>query len=113
MDPAIPRRSPATEEEAMPETSVDFGSWLTAPDGTAHYVMDGKCLCGANVKKWGGAPKRDRPVTGPPRKYLTPLCQRCLDQNYLRWAKKGGLPTHVLAQRLDRRHRRSAFKKKS
>jgi len=91
----------------MTQTSDDFGSWRTGPDGTAHYVLGGLCLCGAKFKRWGGAPERKRGSSlGPIGKYLTDLCQRCLDQNYLRWAKKGGLPTHVLASRLDRRHRR-------
>ena len=30
-----------------------MGGWLTAPDGTAHYVLRGRCLCDAKVKSFG------------------------------------------------------------
>ncbi len=34
----------------MAATPEAFGSWHTATDGTAHYVLAGKCLCGAKVR---------------------------------------------------------------
>jgi hypothetical protein len=91
----------------MAESSDDFGEWRTAPDGKAHYVISGRCLCGAKVKQWGGPPKRN--TGSAPRavaKYLTEFCNECMTQNYLRWARKGGRPTQVLSSHLDRRHRR-------
>lgn len=84
----------------------DFGEWRTAPDGQAHYVLGGKCLCGAKVKSFGGPPRRDQPPAGPPRKYITPLCEDCMTVNYIRWAKKGGKSEELLTAWLDRRHRR-------
>ena len=47
----------------MAEIAAAFGEWRTAPDGTAHYVLDGLSLCGAKAKKWGGPPER-KPVPG-------------------------------------------------
>ena len=97
----------------MDDAPNEFGVWRTAPDGIAHYLLGDRCLCGAKVRRWGGPPERKHfPSPGPVGKFITELCQKCLDQNYLRWAKKGGQPTHVLAQRLDRRHRRRAFQKR-
>ena len=92
----------------MPDPTDDFGKWKTAPDGTAHYVIGDTCLCRAKIKKWGGPPKRKTWSTpGGVGKFETELCAKCLTQNYLRWARKGGKPTHVLSARLDRRHRRA------
>lgn len=73
-----------------PDTSDDFGEWLTAPDGTAHYVLAGACLCGAKVKKFGGPPVR-KPVAGTTTTgaIVTPLCFQCLDLNVARWQGKG------------------------
>jgi len=77
----------------MPESEAtdDFGEWRTAPDGTAHYVLAGECLCGAKVKKFGGPPVR-KPVPGTTTTgtLLTPLCLQCLDLNVARWQGKGG-----------------------
>jgi hypothetical protein len=88
----------------------EFGAWRTAPDGTAHYVLGERCLCGAKVKRWGGPPVRKHfPSPHAGGKHLTEYCRSCLDQNYLRWAKKGGLPTHVLASRLHRSQRRKGL----
>ena len=70
-----------------------FGGWLVDPKtGTAHYVLGGKCLCGAAVKKFGGPPER-KPVTtgnGGFGGYATLLCVDCVDKNVNRWRKKGG-----------------------
>ena len=77
----------------------DFGEWLTAPDGTAHYVLAGKCLCGAKVKEFTGPPQRKHfPYTTTPGKIVTPLCQECEYQNFIRWAKKGGKSEHILTR---------------
>ncbi len=73
---------------AAPEV---FGSWLTASDGTAHYVLNGKCLCGAKVSKLGGPPRR-KPQTGAGDSgaYITPLCEECKSMNDARWSGKKG-----------------------
>jgi hypothetical protein len=92
----------------MPDTPDEFGGWLTAPDGTAHYILAGQCLCKAKVKKFGGPPERKPgPVPGAVGKIVTPLCFECMNRNYIRWARKGGKSEHVLSQSLDRRHRRN------
>jgi hypothetical protein len=70
-----------------------MGGWLTAPDGTAHYVLRGRCLCDAKVKSFGGPPVRHRQAgTGAPGKFATPLCRECVELNYLRWCDVGGNP---------------------
>jgi hypothetical protein len=75
----------------MAETENAFGEWKTAPDGTAHYVLENQCLCGAKVKKFGGPPER-KPVPGaggaPAGAFITPLCIDCLDANIARWRGK-------------------------
>ena len=61
----------------MPDEKETFGSWRTASDGTAHYVLAGKALCGARIKA-----QRPEPVRS--EKSLccrTPLCEECLDLN--------------------------------
>jgi len=79
-------------KEAMPEseTNDDFGEWRIAPDGTAHSLIAGECLCGVKVKKWGGPPVR-KPVPGTTTTgtLLTPLCLQCIDLNIARWQGKG------------------------
>ena len=75
----------------MPKSTSDFGEWRTAPDGTAHYVLNGACLCGARVKKWGGLPERKPgPIPGAVGAFITPLCMECLDLNVARWQGLGG-----------------------
>ena len=75
----------------MPPTPEDFGEWRTAPDGTAHYVLAGECLCGAKAKNLGGPPERKPgPVPGGMGAFITPLCVQCLDRNIDRWRSKGG-----------------------
>ena len=69
-----------------------MGAWLTAPDGTAHYVLRGRCLCDAKVKSFGGPPARERHSTGALGKLTTPLCRVCVDMNFLRWCDVGGNP---------------------
>jgi hypothetical protein len=75
----------------MAEPAIPFGEWLTAPDGKGHYVLDGQCLCGTKVKKWGGPPQRKSVpgVSGAPGgAFITPLCVDCLDLNINRWRGK-------------------------
>ena len=73
------------------EVAEHFGQWLTAPDGTAHYVLGGKCLCGAKVKEFGGPPERKRtPTQRLPGQFLTPLCPDCVDLNIARWCGREG-----------------------
>jgi hypothetical protein len=84
----------------MGASSDDFGAWLTAPDGKAHYVLGGKCLCGARVKKFGGPPAREQLPNRPPGKWITPYCDECETENFVRWAKKGGRSARDLAERV-------------
>ena len=70
----------------MAATPEQFGSWHTAPDGTAHYVLAGKCLCGAKVKTNGPAPARSAKSLA----LVTPLCEECLILNEDRWRGKTG-----------------------
>jgi hypothetical protein len=69
------------EENHMPEAADDFGTWRTAADGTAHYLLAGKCLCGAKVKANAPEPVRSEKSLA----LLTPLCVECLDLNISRW----------------------------
>jgi hypothetical protein len=79
----------------MSATPEVFGSWETLTDGNAHYVLNGKCLCGAKVTKSSGPPQR-KPQTGAGDSgaYVTPLCEECKSINDARWsgkkASKGG-----------------------
>jgi hypothetical protein len=74
-----------------------FGQWLTdAKTGTAHYVLGGKCLCGAAVKTFGGPPERKAgPVPGGLRGFVTPLCVACIDLNAARWRGGKGRPATI------------------
>lgn len=76
----------------MADKTNGFGEWRTAPDGTAHYVLEGQCLCGAKVKKLGGPPQR-KPVPGAggaaAGAFITPLCVECIDRNIDRWRGRG------------------------
>jgi hypothetical protein len=82
-------------------TSDEFGSWQVDPSGTAHYLIEGRCLCGTKVKEWKGPPEREAPnPNGGVGKFITPFCQKCMSQNYIRWARKGGKPADVLMSRL-------------
>ena len=65
----------------MPEEKEAFGSWRTASDGTAHYVLSGKCLCGAKIKASAPEPVRSEKSLA----LVTPLCEQCLDLNIQRW----------------------------
>ena len=74
----------------MPEeTDNDFGSWRTASDGTAHYVLAGKCLCGAKIKANAPEPVRSEKSLS----LVTPLCTECLDLNINRWRGVGSPPS--------------------
>jgi len=59
-----------------------FGSWHTAPNGVAHYILNGKCLCGAKVKSTGPPPTRAAKSLA----LVTPLCEECLILNDARWS---------------------------
>jgi hypothetical protein len=65
----------------MPEAMETFGSWRTASDGTAHYVLSGKSLCGARIKANAPEPVRSEKSLA----LVTPLCEECLDLNTERW----------------------------
>jgi hypothetical protein len=81
----------------MNKTIDVFGDWLTGTDGKAHYVLSGRCLCDAKVKKFTGPPARQiHQKTGAPGKYLTPLCLDCMDLNTIRWCDVGGNPAPTL-----------------
>ena len=72
-----------------------FGEWITdARTGTAHYVLDGKCLCGARIGKPVGPPRR-KPVPSQAGKeygvYATPICGECRGLNEARWLGKKGV----------------------
>src|SRR5262245_7470076 len=75
----------------MAAASTEFGSWHTAADGTAHYILGGKCLCGAKVKASGAPPQR-KPLSGPGGSgaFITPLCEECKTLNDARWRGKSG-----------------------
>ena len=45
---------------SKPKELEVMGGWLTGPDGIAHYVLRGRCLCDAKVKSFGGPPVRHR-----------------------------------------------------
>jgi hypothetical protein len=68
----------------MSATPEAFGSWHTASDGTAHYVLMGKCLCGAKVKATDPPPERAAKSLA----LVTPLCTEFLDLNAARWRGK-------------------------
>jgi hypothetical protein len=72
----------------MAKTSDEFGSWRTAPDGTAHYLLAGRCLCGANAEDLG-PPARRRLPSGQPGLIAAPLCPECLALNIARWSRGG------------------------
>jgi hypothetical protein len=86
----------------MAKKAEEFGAWRTAPDGTAHYVLEGKCLCGAKVKEFGGPPARKTmPTKGVVGKFITPLCPECVGLNIARWngdSGKGSTPSGHEAQ---------------
>jgi hypothetical protein len=61
----------------MADASTDFGEWFIAPDGIAHCIVAGKCLCGAAVDV--AAAPRLKATDGTT--IDTPLCNRCVDLN--------------------------------
>ena len=74
----------------------EFGSWHTAPDGKAHYVLGGKCLCGAKVKTNGPPPARSPKSLA----LVTPLCEECKILNDARWrGRKGAQASEALRPR--------------
>jgi hypothetical protein len=78
----------------MPDTKEEFGEWRTAPDGMAHYVLAGKCLCGAKITEFGDRPSRKAgPVKGAVGKFVTPLCPECVSRNIGRWSGRTGRST--------------------
>jgi hypothetical protein len=70
----------------MPDEKETFGSWRTASDGTAHYVLAGKALCGARIKASAPEPVRSEKSLA----LVTPLCEECLDLNTERWRDAHG-----------------------
>jgi hypothetical protein len=84
-----PRIAQTGKDEPMSANSDPFGSWHTAPDGTAHYVFGGKCLCGTKLKASAPAPERDA-VT---HAILSPMCVDCIDLNTARWRGKQSAKT--------------------
>ena len=73
----------------MSAAREEFGSWHTASDGTAHYVLGGKCLCGAKAKNTDPPPARSPKSLS----LVTPLCDKCLDLNAERWRGKHAAKT--------------------
>jgi hypothetical protein len=61
----------------MTESIPDYGDWLIAPDGRAHCVVTGRCLCGAHVD-----PKTSSRLKSTVGTTIdTPLCDRCIELN--------------------------------
>jgi hypothetical protein len=73
---------------------AQFGEWVTdGKTGTAHYVLDGKCLCGAKIAKPAGPPKRKPVASQAGKEYgalATPLCEECKTLNENRWLGRKG-----------------------
>jgi hypothetical protein len=61
----------------MVDTAVDYGDWYIAPDGKAHCLVAGKCLCGTRMDS-REAPQLKATVGTT---IDTPLCGRCVDLN--------------------------------
>jgi hypothetical protein len=61
----------------MTEAPPDYGEWLIAPDGCAHCLVTGRCLCGVRVNI-ADAP-RIKSTVGTT--IDTPLCDRCVELN--------------------------------
>jgi hypothetical protein len=80
----------------MSAKPAEFGSWHTATDGMAHYIVAGKCLCGAKVKTTDPPVKRE----AKSHAIVTLLCERCMDLNAARWAGKKGTQAGGFIQRL-------------
>jgi len=78
----------------MAAETPEFGAWHTATDGTAHYVLKGKSLCGAKIKANAPPPVRSAKSTA----IVTPMCEECLDRNAARWAGEHGMKAPVPLQ---------------
>jgi hypothetical protein len=61
----------------MPESPDELGTWLVAPDGLAHCIAVGKCLCGAGID----AAEAPRLRVSEGTTLVTPLCMKCVELN--------------------------------
>jgi hypothetical protein len=68
-------------------SGTQFGEWLAARDGQAHYYINGKALCGCTLPgtKEVQRKRTSRKEKQPDGALITPYCETCSEANERRW----------------------------